>query len=68
MGAILPPHLSPFTEGQQDQIYIPPEERALIDPDFKLNDGKISTYLINRYTKDIHNLNIYYIEFMFGFF
>ncbi|XP_077268390.1 pescadillo homolog [Temnothorax americanus] len=38
MGAILPPHLSPFTEGRQDQTYIPPEERALMDPDYKLNN------------------------------
>ncbi|XP_011049826.1 PREDICTED: pescadillo homolog isoform X2 [Acromyrmex echinatior] len=38
MGAVLPPHLSPFTEGRQDQIYIPPEERALMDPDYKLNN------------------------------
>lgn len=38
MGCILPPHLSPFTENQHDQIYIPPEERARTDPEFKLND------------------------------
>ncbi|XP_012060134.1 PREDICTED: pescadillo homolog [Atta cephalotes] len=38
MGAVLPPHLSPFTEGRQDQTYIPPEERALMDPDYKLNN------------------------------
>ncbi|XP_011864189.1 PREDICTED: pescadillo homolog [Vollenhovia emeryi] len=38
MGTVLPPHLSPFTEGRQDQTYIPPEERALMDPDYKLND------------------------------
>ncbi|KYN12621.1 PREDICTED: pescadillo homolog [Trachymyrmex cornetzi] len=38
MGVILPPHLSPFTEGRQDQTYIPPEERALMDPDYKLNN------------------------------
>jgi len=38
MGIILPPHLSPFTEGRQDQTYIPPEERALMDPDYKLNN------------------------------
>lgn len=41
MGAILPPHLSPFMEGRQDQTYIPPEERALMDPDYKLNNCKI---------------------------
>lgn len=38
MGAVLPPHLSPFTEARQDQTYIPPEERALMDPEFKLKD------------------------------
>ncbi|KAL6448479.1 hypothetical protein ACFW04_000408 [Cataglyphis niger] len=38
MGAVLPPHLSPFTENRQDQTYIPPEERALMDPDYKLNN------------------------------
>lgn len=41
IGAILPPHLSPFTDTQQDQTYIPPEERALMDPDYKLNGCKI---------------------------
>lgn len=35
IGAELPPHLSPFTDKTKDQVYIPPEERALQDPDFK---------------------------------
>ncbi|XP_072944349.1 pescadillo homolog [Epargyreus clarus] len=35
MGAVLPPHLSPFSDKTKDQVYIPPEERALNDPDFK---------------------------------
>lgn len=48
MGVVLPPHLSPFTEGRQDQTYIPPEERALMDPDYKLNNRKI---LILEYIK-----------------
>jgi pescadillo protein len=38
MNAILPPHLSPFTDNRQDQTYIPPEERALMDPDYKLDN------------------------------
>ncbi|CAD1470499.1 unnamed protein product, partial [Heterotrigona itama] len=38
MGYVLPPHLSPFSDNQRDQTYIPPEERALMDPDFRLND------------------------------
>ncbi|XP_018579912.1 pescadillo homolog [Anoplophora glabripennis] len=32
MGEVLPPHLSPFTDKERDQLYIPPEERALYDP------------------------------------
>ncbi|CAL7947728.1 unnamed protein product [Xylocopa violacea] len=42
MGCILPPHLSPFTENHHDQVYIPPEERARADPEFKLNDKEES--------------------------
>ncbi|XP_034194756.2 pescadillo homolog [Osmia lignaria lignaria] len=40
MGCVLPPHLSPFSDSRQDQTYIPPEERALMDPEFKLTDDK----------------------------
>lgn len=29
MGAVLPPHLSPFINPNRDQAYVPPEERAL---------------------------------------
>ncbi|XP_026724614.1 pescadillo homolog [Trichoplusia ni] len=42
MGAVLPPHLSPFVDKTKDQVYIPPEERALNDPDFKPLDGNES--------------------------
>lgn len=42
IGAILPPHLSPFTDNRHDQTYIPPEERAFMDPDYKLDNCKIS--------------------------
>lgn len=38
IGCVLPPHLSPFSNNQHDQTYIPPEERALMDPEFKLNN------------------------------
>ncbi|XP_006616360.1 pescadillo homolog isoform X3 [Apis dorsata] len=38
IGCVLPPHLSPFSNSQHDQTYIPPEERALMDPEFKLNN------------------------------
>nr|XP_033321838.1 pescadillo homolog [Megalopta genalis] len=40
MGCVLPPHLSPFSNSRHDQTYIPPEARALMDHDFKLNDGE----------------------------
>ncbi|XP_033300912.1 pescadillo homolog [Bombus bifarius] len=40
MGCVLPPHLSPFSDSRHDQTYIPPEERALMDPEFKLNDDE----------------------------
>lgn len=35
MGAVLPPHLSPFVDETKDQVYMPPEEKELNDPNFK---------------------------------
>lgn len=42
MGAVLPPHLSPFTDKIRDQVYKPPEERELLDPNLK----PLSEYII----------------------
>lgn len=61
MGAVLPPHLSPFTEGRQDQTYIPPEERALMDPDYKLNN--CMTLILDEYIEVIHK--ILYLIYIF---
>ncbi|CAG9585245.1 unnamed protein product [Danaus chrysippus] len=42
MGAVLPPHLSPFIDKTKDQVYMPPEQRALNDPNFKPLDDEPS--------------------------
>lgn len=38
MSAVLPPHLSPFSDSRLDQTYIPPEERLLLDPEYRLRN------------------------------
>lgn len=38
VGVILPPHLSPFSNEYKTQRYVPPEERALKDPNFVLRE------------------------------
>ncbi|XP_014207692.1 pescadillo homolog isoform X2 [Copidosoma floridanum] len=46
IGCVLPPHLSPFSDPRHDQVYIPPEERAMMDPNYRLNyeeDASVSS-------------------------
>lgn len=52
MGCILPPHLSPFSDSRHDQTYIPPEERALMDPEYKLNDVEAESDVESEDEKD----------------
>lgn len=35
LGAVLPPHLSPFVNEGKTQVYVPPEEKMLKDPNYK---------------------------------
>lgn len=57
MGAVLPPHLSPFTNTRQDQTYIPPEERTLMDPAYKLNDCNVLIKIDNIFQVNIYNFS-----------
>lgn len=53
MGAVLPPHLSPFADKIRDQVYMPPEEKELNDPNFKpFSKSDILVYI---YTYNIHD-------------
>ncbi|XP_041977845.1 pescadillo homolog [Aricia agestis] len=52
MGAVLPPHLSPFIDKTKDQVYIPPEQRALNDPDFKHLEAESSDEEIEEATDE----------------
>lgn len=43
IGAVLPPHLSPFVDPNRD-VYIPPEEKALHDPNAIETHGKFGCF------------------------
>lgn len=48
IGAVLPPHLSPFSHDYRTHRYVPPEEKALKDPSFVLDAGKfVSSIRLN---------------------
>lgn len=45
MGCVLPVHLSPFTDNRRSDAYIPPEERLLMDPQYKMADCNYFSFL-----------------------
>lgn len=44
IGAVLPAHLSPFVDPNREEIYIPPEEKALRDPSLIETHGKTNFF------------------------
>lgn len=57
MGSVLPPHLSPFIDKEKDQVYIPPEARAL-SAGIVQENGKLFENIIVCYNRIVDNLKI----------